>query len=191
MVTDDWDDRKRFIAAWAGDLEEESDRAAPILAVAMLEELLDRLIRTRIRGGRRLSDKLLEGQGALATFSARIDGVYAFGLISADERNDLHLIRRVRNRFAHEPESLTFRDQEIVEWSRSLECGELFADFMGFTHPSEPRRRFLNAVAALAAILELRADMVGEVSAPRSLTDVARFWSLDETVEKPDDGQSE
>lgn len=80
-------------------LHEESDRACAVLGVATLDALLENLLR-----GSTLSDspkELYEGSGALATFAAKIDVAYSFGLISAEERHDLHLLRKIRNDFAH------------------------------------------------------------------------------------------
>jgi mannitol operon repressor len=58
--------------------------------------------------------QLVEGANApLGTFSARIEACYALGLTSDDEHNDLTLIRRIRNEFAHNIET-TFGTPSIV-----------------------------------------------------------------------------
>jgi DNA-binding MltR family transcriptional regulator len=47
--------------------------------------------------------KLITGFNApLGTFSARITGALALGVISEDEYHDLEIIRVVRNHFAHQ-----------------------------------------------------------------------------------------
>lgn len=47
-------------------------------------------------------------------FNRRIELTYCMGLISYDEWADLHLIRKVRNHFAHRPEGATFDDPEVA-----------------------------------------------------------------------------
>ena len=48
------------------------------------------------------ADELLDGDAPLSTFSVKINLVYRLGLIDAEFARALHLIRRIRNSFAHE-----------------------------------------------------------------------------------------
>lgn len=81
-------------------MSEESDRAAVILAAAGLDELLLHALRARLRpvSGR---DDLLESEGPLSTFSARIKAAYRVGLIDENFASALNLVRKLRNSFAH------------------------------------------------------------------------------------------
>ncbi|MBK6495916.1 MAG: hypothetical protein IPG05_12595 [Gemmatimonadetes bacterium] len=47
-------------------------------------------------------DDLLENSGGLSTFSSRIHLVYRLGLIDDHYARALHLVRKIRNTFAHE-----------------------------------------------------------------------------------------
>jgi hypothetical protein len=63
---------------------------------------------------------MFKGYGPLATFSAKIELAYLMGVISAQERRDLLIIKDVRNEFAHRPDERTFGSQRI-----SALCGNL------------------------------------------------------------------
>jgi hypothetical protein len=80
----------------------ETDRAAVILGAAKLDYLLYQILSTFFvpcAGG---SDELLDGDSPLATFSAKINIAYRLGLIDSQFARALHLVRRIRNTFAHE-----------------------------------------------------------------------------------------
>jgi len=55
----------------------------------------------------------------LGTFSARVEACYALGLITEDEHNDVSLIRRIRNDFAHHIDT-SFETPSVVS-----RCGQL------------------------------------------------------------------
>lgn len=103
---------------------QESDRATVIVAVALLDSALETLLRSKLAPVPNSTDPLLDGANApLANFSARIDLSYRIGLISATFARDLHLIRRIRNDFAHNISGCSFEDSgvrhRVAELSRS------------------------------------------------------------------------
>lgn len=62
------------------------------------------------------NDELLDGAYApLGTFSAKIDLAYRIGLIRLDERSSFHLIRKIRNEFAHSSEEINFESTVIKD----------------------------------------------------------------------------
>jgi hypothetical protein len=102
----------------------ESDRAAVILAAAMLEHALEVLLKSRLVPSPTQGDSLFEGAYApLASFSAKIDVAFRIGLIAPAFARDLHLIRKIRNDFAHNVTGCTFDDAvvrgRVVELVRS------------------------------------------------------------------------
>lgn len=103
---------------------QESDRATVIVAVALLDSALETLLRSKLAPVPGSHDPLLDGAYApLSNFSARIDLSYRLGLISAGFARDLHLIRRIRNDFAHNISGCSFEDSgvrhRVAELSRS------------------------------------------------------------------------
>jgi DNA-binding MltR family transcriptional regulator len=106
------------------EFEKESDRACVILSVAMLERALETLLKAQLAATSSSKDELLEGAYApISSFNARIDLAHRLGLISARFCRDLHIIRRIRNDFAHDVRRCTFKDASVrarvLELSRS------------------------------------------------------------------------
>ena len=81
---------------------DESDRAAVILGAAQLDILLYQLLQGFMLPPPSSNDNLLDSDRSLGTFSARIDTAYRLCLIDAGICRALHLIRKIRNGFAHE-----------------------------------------------------------------------------------------
>ena len=87
---------------WFDEFSKESDRAAVILGAAKLDLGLRGLLARRLLPNPSGQDELLDTDKPISTFSARINLAYRLGLIDKRFANWLHLIRRIRNDFAHE-----------------------------------------------------------------------------------------
>ncbi len=87
------------------EFKSESDRATVILAAAKMDAMLYLLISKHLRPITIGRDELLDGDSALGTFSARINLAYRLGLINAHFTKSLHIVRKIRNSFAHEAKS--------------------------------------------------------------------------------------
>src|SRR5688572_17018707 len=114
-------------AHWDNLLQEqfakESDRAAVILTASLFENALGQLLRSRLVASPSSTDDLLDGANApLSTFSAKINAAYRIGLISKRLCRDLHLIRAIRNQFAHNVEGCSFNESSVK--SRVLELAK-------------------------------------------------------------------
>jgi len=81
---------------------QETDRAAVLLGAAKLDELLLGVLMQFLIPNPSSKDEFLEPDGPLSTFSARIHAIYRLGIIDNDFARSLHLIRKIRNDFAHE-----------------------------------------------------------------------------------------
>lgn len=93
---------------------EESDRAAVVLGAAKLDDILFRILENRLLPpSDPKQDELLQVNKPLGTMSSRIDLVYRLGLITNDFRRSLHLIRKIRNAFAHNLEGCSFKNAAI------------------------------------------------------------------------------
>jgi hypothetical protein len=88
--------------AFIDDFARESDRAAVVLGAAKLDQQLYRILQKVLLPNPGSTDELLDGDSPLSTFSARTNLCYRLGLIDRDLSRALHLIRRIRNSFAHE-----------------------------------------------------------------------------------------
>ncbi|POD29683.1 hypothetical protein BKM14_20605 [Pseudomonas syringae pv. syringae] len=103
----DFDAVKRF----EKELGDESPRGVVLIGTAMLEEKLRELMIAALVPNPSSSDTLFDGpNSAFGSLSSKIDGAYRMGLISNTFCRDLHVIRRLRNDVAHEPQSFRFED---------------------------------------------------------------------------------
>ena len=76
--------------------------AYSVWTAAVLDDALDRLLTLYMpKLSKNLHKKLFTGYGPLSSFSARIDIAYSLDLITAVLSKDLHVIRVIRNEFAH------------------------------------------------------------------------------------------
>jgi hypothetical protein len=69
---------------------------------------------------------------------------YALGLIGPNARRELHLIRKVRNEFGHEPKPISFDHPPIASRCRELYHHQLLPD-------GSPRSSFTRSVMGLLA----------------------------------------
>lgn len=95
------------------EIREQSDRAAAILAVSFLEDRLAALLQAWLVDEPNIVSKMFSGSGPLATFSAKIDMGLLLGILEKSRHRELHLIRDIRNKFAHGLEALTFETPRI------------------------------------------------------------------------------
>jgi DNA-binding MltR family transcriptional regulator len=106
------------------ELKGESDRAAALVGGSIIEsQLKDLLTKVLVSDlSKEELDSLFETDRPLHSFSAKIRLVRGLGLLAKDVCVDLDLFRKIRNRFAHEYESLSFESQIIASWVSSLGC---------------------------------------------------------------------
>lgn len=102
----------------------ESDRGMALIATSLLDELLGKAISAFLVDCK-ATQKLLVGFNApLGSLSSRIAAASALGLISEDEADEAHRLRRVRNAFAHGVH-VSFGDATIANICRQLKCAEV------------------------------------------------------------------
>ena len=101
----------------------ESDRAAVILVASLFDNALTTFLKNVLLPTPAAADELFDLPNApLATFSAKINLSYRIGVISQRFCRDLHLIRKIRNEFAHNIYGCSF-ETSIVR-SRILELSK-------------------------------------------------------------------
>ena len=153
----------------------ESDRACAVLAGALLDSLLEQLLRKAMVLGS--SQELFGSQGPLGSFAAKIDLALALGLISHEDHRELTLVRRIRNDFAHHLDhALNFTTAHIADRVRALQLPRIiieynhrlqkpFAEEYVQAVRESPRRRFEIAVAFLTSHVN---DRLKDVTAPEA-----------------------
>ena len=152
----------REVTAYYEELEGESPRAAAILAVAGLEDELERLLLTKFPGVSKKTWEEIAGPGfrPLGSFKARNDVAHAFGFYGRQTRAMLEKISAVRNKFAHDTGVRQFDDQALkpllqglsenpiasFKWDPKLSASQLRELFLGLVLKTEK------------ALMEVRSD---------------------------------
>ena len=123
----------RWISRNAGDLttlealETDSDRGAAIVAASFVEDMLAVKIRHLMRDDKAAHSPLNEffrSSGPLGSFSAKIQFGFLMRLYGVKVSKELDIIKNVRNKFAHQVEHTTFKDQAIKDLTANLKIIE-------------------------------------------------------------------
>ena len=131
-------------------LTPETDRGCALMAAEYLSDQLAELLKAHFVDDAKVCDSVFEGaNGVLGTFSSRIDFVYLLGYVGAVARRELHLIRRIRNEFAHEYKPLAFTAQAVESRCRELRAYTLIPD-------TSPRANFVRTTMGLLAVIHAR-----------------------------------
>jgi DNA-binding MltR family transcriptional regulator len=164
--------------AFISTFQNESDRGAVLVATALLDDVLEGLLRCRMSQEphikKRCVDPLFMPEAALGTFAAKIKIARAFEILGDWMYEDLEIIRKVRNEFAHSHLRVDFSEARIVKLSRSLKAIEhapaMFEIASGNeTAASEARFRFLLSASYLIFIFDRNAAVN---SLSKQLTDI-------------------
>jgi DNA-binding MltR family transcriptional regulator len=136
------------VLAFRQTLSTETDRGCALMAAAYLDGELEQLFRAALVADAKSVDDMLDQSKPLGTFSSRIDMAFLLGLIGRQAKRDLHIIRKIRNDFGHDPEPITFRSQQI-----GARCSEFYHTYR--TRDADPRSLFTNAVLGVLAIIHV------------------------------------
>lgn len=161
---------------FANDFKQESDRAAVILGVSQLDILLYQLLEGFMLPNPTGKDELLEGDSPLATFSSRINICYRLGLIDTEFARALHLIRRIRNSFAHEVSSVSLdagahkdRIRELVApFVNNWGLASMIENY--FNNEQTPSAQFRAVIALISLRLDTAIAEICRVKSPITAT---------------------
>jgi hypothetical protein len=116
--TDEWEKLDREIST-------SSDRSGAILLAAQIERFLEFAIISNLQPVDDATHVALIGrEGPLSTFFSKAYLGYAMGLYDGKILQDLNIIRRVRNVFAHAVRSVDFRTTEIADECAALQTAD-------------------------------------------------------------------
>lgn len=98
----------------------------------------------------KVSKQLLEGfNSPLGTFSSRIKACYSLGLITEKQYSDLEILRKIRNKFSHTWEKVSFSDKDISQQISKLNYSNLDFEF-----PDSELKKVRSSISSL--LIELR-----------------------------------
>jgi len=136
-----FDEDPRWIDEFFKEIRGQSDRAAAVIGASVLDELLRAVLTDFFVYDKKRLSALLGNSGPLGTFSSRIDVSFCLGLISKQELDDLHIIRGIRNDFAHKLIKTSFDEAPIKDKCLSLKMYKRV-----FKEKATPRLAFEKAV---------------------------------------------
>jgi hypothetical protein len=116
----DWVHVSKDVDAALAEMDAASDRAAAITGAAFVEEHLGLFLRGTLHRNKKVSDHMFEGSGPLAAFSCQIDLAFMVGVFSTKPHHELHILRKVRNLFAHSLNVQSFEDQQVKNLVENL-----------------------------------------------------------------------
>ena len=93
----------------------QSDRASAVVSGGILEEILQRMITAFFLPHSNVRKSMFDGLTPISTFGAKIDLSYHIGLINKTEYEDLKLIKKIRNNFAHSIKGINFETESIKD----------------------------------------------------------------------------
>ncbi|WP_150912019.1 transcriptional regulator [Marinobacter halotolerans] len=128
------------------EFSKESDRAAVIVAASIFDDALGNLLKQFLVPTPSSQDELFDGANApISTFSAKIAFAHRLGLISSAFARNLHLIRRIRNEFAHNIHGGSFQDSAVKSRVMELYKSQKYVNGSDDTrlNPKGPRGDFL------------------------------------------------
>jgi hypothetical protein len=106
------------------DSSEVNERAIAIVGASFLDTQLEHMLINFFVSDEREVQKLLQPERPISTFGSRTTLVYCLGLIGKVIRDDLRLVAKIRNRFAHRLEA-SFDDEPIRSWCLALKWHEI------------------------------------------------------------------
>lgn len=107
-------DFSKFFSYDAGD-----DRTIVIIGASFIEYVLEQILLAFFPDNEPEVEKLLKFDQPLGTFGNRVRMIYCLGLIDKVIWNDLKLIGKIRNRFAHDLYA-SFNDDQIKTYCKDL-----------------------------------------------------------------------
>jgi DNA-binding MltR family transcriptional regulator len=94
-------------------VDSHDDRGLVLSLAAFAEDTLGRLLIAYLREEKQAKE-LVEGFNApLGTFSARIKVAFSLGLLHREQYDNLEILRRIRNSFAHNWQGISFDRNDI------------------------------------------------------------------------------
>lgn len=132
------------IAELVDEINAGTDRSVAIVWGAMVEDALQTSV---IRATSHLSEleheKLFSLKGKLSNFAKVINEAFSLKAITEEQASDLHLVREIRNAFAHGILDLSFNTQEVKDICSYISFAETFK------HRSDVDYRMVYSVACL------------------------------------------
>jgi hypothetical protein len=118
------------------EMEATSDRAAAIVIASLVESRLTSVLQAAMVDVPSIKKDLFRSSGPLGSFAAKIDLALLTGLLTEDAHKDLHIMRRIRNEFAHELTPIQFdTNARVRQLAQNFILIEKMVGPIGEKHP--------------------------------------------------------
>jgi DNA-binding MltR family transcriptional regulator len=98
---------------------------AAMVVSSLITETLGAALRAKLFVEKKpVNDQMFNKDGLLSTFAQRIDAAHDLKLIDDQTHDDAHLVRRIRNKFAHATKKLHFDSPKTVVLAKQLSTYE-------------------------------------------------------------------
>lgn len=105
-------------------LEQKDERSIALIGGTFCEMALEQILKAFLPDDEKDVQKLFEFNQPLGSFSNKISMAFCLGLIDKLIRRDLDLIRKIRNKFAHDLYA-SFANHQISQWCRELKFHQI------------------------------------------------------------------
>ena len=145
------------------EIQHASDRTAAIVLASWVERSLEQsIVLTLLRQDQPTVEKLIGRGGALSSFFAKTHLGFAQGLYDAATRDNLDIIRNIRNAFAHSALQLTFQTPQVAAEVNKLQVRTTKAEMpAGLEKLSKERKRYTLVCTMFVTVGRLRAAGMG------------------------------
>lgn len=100
--------------------KKDSDRAKAIVLAAMIENHLTASLKYAFREDAKIWNELFQPSGPLGDFGTKVRLAYMAKYIDSNLKNDLLIIARIRNEFAHKISVKSFEDQPVRDLIKNM-----------------------------------------------------------------------
>lgn len=107
-------------AGWLTEFQSETERGAAILCAAFLDSSIEALIASYLVDDAKELGRLFEPGMPLSAFVVRAQMAYALGLLTKGALEDIKILAKIRNKFAHKLHGLTFDTPAVARECRNL-----------------------------------------------------------------------
>ena len=161
------------------EFHESTDRVIAVIGAAYLDSMLERLLRAVFIDSPDDVERLLRPDGPVGSNAARFQLAYCLGLITSEQRDDMKIIAKIRNAFAHGFKATSFDAAPVSDYCSTLKQPAILAAMPAQLFPephatlaaqyvrdtsATPREQFRTSVFALFGSLVRRLAYVHRIT---------------------------
>ena len=162
--------------------EGESERSIGIVSICIIDEQLEKLIRSCLIKNRQVSS-LFKSEHILQTFYAKTNIAYFFGLIPKWLYDDLRIMGKIRNNFAHEVAcNLHFSDPFVLKLINQCKLrlkilDGILKDPTASTHSEMAKLQYIMVASRIGTYLSIFEHIILKSNLPKPI----EFINCDES----------